>query len=110
MYEDAFIHINHTNMVTFRNTHDRFVHTYHTAHTDTHTAEAWSQMVFLCACSLGIHEDAGDICSTGARRGLGEVSGGKRNNHDFILVPNDCEIFLRHQRLVVVGAFLGASN
>lgn len=41
-------------------------------------------------------------------RGLGEVSGSDRNNHDFILVPNDREFFLRHQRLVVAGALLGS--
>lgn len=39
MYEDAFIHINHTNTVTFRNTHDRFVRTYisHSPHRHVHT-------------------------------------------------------------------------
>lgn len=54
-------------------------------------------------CSLGICEDAGDICSTGARGGVGEVRGDKRNNQDFALVPNDWEMFL-----VVVGGFLYA--
>lgn len=49
-------------------------------------------MVFLCASSLGIHQDAGDICSTGSTEGVGEVSGDKLKTHDFILVPNDCEI------------------
>lgn len=63
-------------------------------------------MVFPHVCSLEICEDARDICSTGARRGVGGWEGRgeeeKRNKHDFILVPNDCGIFLRHQRLVVV--------
>ncbi|XP_055014445.1 uncharacterized protein LOC129410390 [Boleophthalmus pectinirostris] len=31
-------------------------------------------MVFLCVSSLGIHQDAGDICSTGATEGVGEVA------------------------------------
>lgn len=36
---------------------------------------------------------------------------GGSNKHDFILVPNDCGIFLRHQRLVEkVGVFLGVEG
>lgn len=49
-------------------------------------------MVFLCVSSLGIHQDAGDICSTGAARGEGEVRDASIKTHDFILVPNDGEI------------------
>lgn len=57
----------------------RCSHTYesHKQRTHTSTAEAQSQMVFLCVSSLGIHQDAGDICSTGATEGVGEVRGGK---------------------------------
>ena len=45
----------------------------------------------------------------GLEEGWGEVSGGKQNNHDFILVPMIVKFFLRHQRLmVVVGALFGA--
>lgn len=36
----------------------------------------------------------------------GMVGGGGSNKHDFILVPNDCGIFPRHQRLVAKGPFL----
>lgn len=36
----------------------------------------------------------------GLEKGWGRLA---QANHDFILVPNYCEIFLRHQRLVVVG-------
>lgn len=42
----------------------------------------------------------------GFEEGWAGMTGGS-NKHDFILVPNDCGIFLRHQTLVVkVGSFL----
>lgn len=81
IHRSVFVHRSHANTHIFKSTHCIFVLTYYRAskhtYTCTRTAEAQTQMVFLCMCCLEICKDAGDICSTGVWRGVGGYGGGK---------------------------------